>query len=90
MNKPIQIDELAKKLAGFMPSSVQNLQEDIETNIRSSLESGLRKMNLVGREEFDIQNAVLLRTREKLEALEKIVATLEAQLTENSETLENK
>ena len=87
MNKPNQIDELAKKLAGFMPSSVQNLQEDIESNIRGGLESGLRKMNLVGREEFDIQNAVLLRTREKLESLEKTVATLEAQLQEN---LENK
>lgn len=87
MNKPNQIDELAKKLAGFMPSSVQTLQEDIESNIRGGLESGLRKMNLVGREEFDIQNAVLQRTREKLESLEKTVATLEAQLQEN---LENK
>lgn len=85
MNKPTQIDELAKKLAGFMPSSVQNIQEDIESNIRSGLEGGLRKMNLVGREEFDIQNAVLLRTREKLEALEKTVANLEAKLQENLE-----
>jgi len=85
MNKPTQIDELAKKLADFMPSSVQNLQEDIEQNIRSGLEGGLRKMNLVGREEFDIQNAVLLRTREKLEALEKTVAALEAQLAQHAE-----
>lgn len=85
MTKPTQIDELAKKLADFMPSSVQNLQEDIETNIRGGLESGLRKMNLIGREEFDIQNAVLMRTREKLEVLEKIVANLEAQLQENME-----
>ncbi len=90
MNKPTQIDELAKKLAGFMPNSVQSLQEDIEQNIRSGLESGLRKMNLVGREEFDIQNAVLLRTREKLEALETIVSTLEDKLTKNTEKLENK
>jgi len=87
MERPTQLDDLAKKLAGFMPDSVQNLQEDIEKNIRSGLESGLRKMNLVGREEFDIQNAVLLRTREKLEALEKTVAELESQLTEK---LENK
>ena len=87
MNKPTQLDELAKKLADFMPDSVQNLQEDIESNIRGGLEGGLRKMNLIGREEFDIQNAVLLRTREKLEALEKTVETLEARLTEN---LENK
>lgn len=85
MTKPTQIDELAKKLADFMPSSVQNLQEDIETNIRGGLENGLRKMNLIGREEFDIQNAVLMRTREKLEILEKIVANLEAQLQENME-----
>jgi len=85
MNKPSQIDDLAKKLAGFMPSSVQNLQEDIEQNIRGGLESGLRKMNLVGREEFDIQNEVLLRTREKLEALEKTVAALESQLIEKPE-----
>ena len=90
MNKPTQLDDLAKKLADFMPSSVQNLQEDIEQNIRSGLESGLRKMNLVGREEFDIQNAVLLRTREKLEALEKTVATLETQLTKNTDIMENK
>ena len=89
MNKPTQIDELAKKLAGFMPTSVQNLQEDIEQNIRNGLESGLRKMNLVGREEFDIQNAVLLRTREKLEALEKTVAALEMQISKNTEDLEN-
>jgi len=90
MNKPNSIEELAKKLTEFMPGSVQNIQEDIESNIRSGLESGLRKMNLVGREEFDIQNAVLLRTREKLEALEKTVAQLESQLLKNTENLENK
>jgi len=83
MNKPNQLEDLAKKLTDFMPASVQNIQEDIEQNIKSGLESGLRKMNLVGREEFDIQNAVLLRTREKLEALEDKVAQLEKQLTEN-------
>lgn len=77
MEKPPQIEELAKKLSEFMPSSVQNIQSDIEKNIRVGLESGLRKMNLVTREEFDIQTAVLKRTREKLEKLEKIVDELE-------------
>ena len=77
MDKVNQVDDLAKKLASFMPASMKNLQSDIEDNMRSGLESGLRKMNLVTREEFDIQSAVLLRTREKLEALEKIVAELE-------------
>ena len=79
MDNTNQLDDLAKKLAGFLPSSLQNLQTDIEKNMRSGLESGLHKMNLVTREEFDIQNAVLLRTREKLEALEKVVKKLESQ-----------
>lgn len=86
MNKPSQLDELAKKLTDFLPSSVQHIQDDLESNIRGGLESGLRKMNLVSREEFDIQNAVLLRTREKVEALEKIVAGLENQLKAKAET----
>ncbi len=78
MDNKSQLDDLAKKLAGFMPASIQDLQSDFETNARSGLESGLRKMNLVTREEFDVQTAVLLRTREKLEALEKIVEKLES------------
>ena len=76
-NPKNQIDDLAKKLSGFLPDSLSGLQSDIEKNMRSGLESGLRKMNLVTREEFEIQTAVLLRTREKIEALEKIVADLE-------------
>ncbi len=71
------LNSLAKKLAQFAPASLQHLQEDLEQNIRSGLESGLRKMNLVTREEFDVQTAVLQRTREKLEALEKIVKEME-------------
>jgi BMFP domain-containing protein YqiC len=81
MDKVNQLDDLAKKLSDFMPSSIKNVQSDIEKNMRSGLESGLRKMNLVTREEFDIQSAVLLRTREKLEALEKIVSDMEANTT---------
>jgi len=77
MDKVNQLDDLAKKLAGFIPPSLQDIQTDIEKNMRSGLESGLRKMNLVTREEFEVQTAVLLRTREKLEALEKIVSEME-------------
>lgn len=77
MENTQKIDELAKKLTGFLPSSLQNIQSDIKKNMQDGLESGLRKMNLVTREEFEIQTAVLLRTREKLEALEKIVKQLE-------------
>jgi len=73
-----QLDTLAKRLSSLIPEPLQATQQDIESNLRSGLESGLRKMNLVTREEFDVQNAVLLRTREKLEALEKRISELEA------------
>ena len=54
------------------------VREDLEQNFRSILRGGLQKLDLVTREEFEVQEAVLARTREKLEALEKQVAELEA------------
>ncbi len=56
------------------------MQNDLQRNLRSGLESALARLNLVTREEFDVQAAVLARTREKLEALEKQVAELEKAL----------
>lgn len=74
------IDDLVNKLSSSVPEPLRHLQEDIEQNLKSGLESGLQKMNLVTREEFDVQAAVLLRTREKLETLETQVKQLEEQL----------
>lgn len=76
-----QIDELAQRLSGSLPKGVQALQEDIKRNLRASLEGGLAKLDLVTREEFDVQTAVLGRTREKLEKLEALVADLEQRLS---------
>lgn len=73
------LDELAKKLSALIPEPVRHMQEDLEKNMRGLLESGLQKMNLVTREEFDIQSAVLLRTRQRLEVLEQRLAALEGQ-----------
>lgn len=76
-----QLDNMAKKLTSLLPKlpeSFQHLQKDFESNMRTGLESGLRKMNLVSREEFEVQTAVLQRTREKLEKLELIVKDLES------------
>jgi len=72
-----QLDTLAKRLTSLIPEPIQATQKDIESNLRSGLENGLRKMNLVTREEFDVQTAVLERTRKKLEQLEKRVSELE-------------
>jgi hypothetical protein len=65
------IDELAKKLADAVPEGLRAMREDLESNFRSVLAAGLGKLDLVTREEFEVQRAVLQRTREKLEALEQ-------------------
>jgi len=65
------LDELARRISSLIPGDVKHMQDDIENNVRSLLQATLSKMNLVTREEFDVQSAVLQRTREKLEQLEK-------------------
>ncbi len=78
MIDPKIIDDLAKKVAGSVPSGLQFLQEDLQKNFRVILEAGLNHLDLVTKEEFEIQRAVLLRTREKLDALENRITQLEA------------
>jgi BMFP domain-containing protein YqiC len=80
MTKINSLDQLAERLTSLLPASAQSVKKDIEGNLRTGLESGLRGMNLVTREEFDVQNAVLLRTREKIDVLEKKVAELEVMI----------
>jgi BMFP domain-containing protein YqiC len=72
------IEALAKKLADSLPGGLRTVREDLEQNFRSILQGGLSRLDLVTREEFEVQEAVLARTREKLEALEKQVAEMEA------------
>jgi hypothetical protein len=82
MLDPKQLDDLVARLSSALPKGIQTLQEDLGRNLRSSLEAGLTRLDLVTREEFDVQSAVLGRTREKLSRLEAQVAELERQLTE--------
>ena len=77
MDQKNTFDDLAKKITSLLPANVQQLQQDLESNIRALLQSSLSKMNLVTREEFDVQEALLQRTREKLEKLEKLLQELE-------------
>lgn len=71
------IESLARKLAESVPQGLRSVRDDLESNFRSVLRSGLGKLDLVTREEFEVQQAVLMRTREKLEALERKVKELE-------------
>ena len=70
------LEELSRRISSLIPGDVKHMQDDIENNIHSLLQTSLAKMNLVTREEFDVQSAVLQRTREKLEQLEKLVEQL--------------
>jgi len=74
------IDDLARRLSNLVPPGMRDSREELQQNFKSILQTGLGKLDLVTREEFDVQRAVLLRTREKLEALQQAVAQLEAQL----------
>ena len=78
------LDELARRLSALVPPGLrgegsQELRAELQQNFKAVLQSGLGKLDLVTREEFEVQRAVLLRTREKLEALQRTVAELEAQ-----------
>ena len=78
------IDDLARRLSSLVPpglrgEATQDLRDELQQNFKAVLQSGLARLDLVTREEFEVQRAVLLRTREKLEQLQRAVAELEAQ-----------
>ncbi len=77
MLDPKLFDDLSKRVADSMPRGFQVLQNDLQRNVRAGLESALGKLNLVTREEFEVQQAVLARTREKLKVLEARITALE-------------
>ncbi len=71
------IENLASKLAESVPDGLRSVRDDLENNFRSVLKTGIGKLDLVTREEFEVQEAVLARTREKLELLEVKLEELE-------------
>ena len=73
------IDDIANRLANAIPPSLNHLKEDMEKNFHAILQSALARLDLVTREEFDVQKAVLAKTRQKLEALEQRIADMEQQ-----------
>jgi len=79
------VQELARRLAASVPGTVQAARQDLERNFEALLASAFARMDLVTREEFDIQQKVLQRTREKLTRLESELAALEARLGASSD-----
>ncbi|KTD32737.1 Membrane fusogenic activity [Legionella nautarum] len=76
MFDPKHFDDLAKKLFASLPTSFQNFENDIQQKFKEILQATFARMDLITREEFDVQTKVLARTREKLDALQEQVDAL--------------
>ena len=75
--------ELARQLSESVPQNLKVLGQDLERNFKTLLQSGIERMELVSREEFDLQRAVLERTRAKLEQMEARLGDLEKHLSKS-------
>jgi BMFP domain-containing protein YqiC len=75
---PLRIDEIARRLLAKVPEAARNIQADLEENFRAVLRASLARLDLVSRDEFEVQSKVLERTRARLEALEARVQELES------------
>ncbi|MBI6488380.1 accessory factor UbiK family protein [Proteus mirabilis] len=78
MLDPKKIEQVARQIQNVLPQGIKDLGDDIDKKIRAILQSQSNKLDLVNREEFDVQTQVLLRTREKLARLEQRLNELEA------------
>ena len=80
MFDPKKLEQVAKQIQDAMPQAVKELGNDVEQKVRQVIQAQLGKLDVVNREEFDVQTQVLLRTRQKLNDLEQKMAELEAKL----------
>lgn len=74
------LDDIARRLSDAMPASARAVQDDLDKNLRAAAQAAFARLDLVTREEFDVQRKLLARSRAKIELLEKQVAELEGKL----------
>lgn len=79
------IDDIANRLSSAIPPRLNNLKDDLEKTFQAILQGALGKLDLVTREEFEVQKMVLAKTRSKLEDLENRVSEMEANIINKSE-----
>ncbi|GAB2678707.1 accessory factor UbiK family protein [Aliiglaciecola sp. 3_MG-2023] len=77
MLDPKKLEDIAKQITDSIPPGVKTMAEGAEAKVKQVLQSQLSRLEFVSREEFDVQSQVLIRTREKLEALEARLEKLE-------------
>ena len=85
MIDPKTLDDISKRMLNALPPGLEQLTDDARKNARCAIGAARARADLVTREEFDVQSAVLARTREKLEALEQTVTALESELRGRAE-----
>ena len=85
MIDPNKIEEMARQIHNALPPGIKSLGEEVDKKVKQVLQSQLNKLDMVSREEFDVQTKVLLRTREKLTALEEKLALIEQRLADRGE-----
>ncbi|RXJ72992.1 cytoplasmic protein [Veronia nyctiphanis] len=77
MFDPKKLDKVVRQIQDSMPKPVKELGADVEKKVREVIQSQLEKLDVVSREEFDVQTQVLLRTRQKLTEMEQKMEALE-------------
>ncbi|CAG9295409.1 ubiquinone biosynthesis accessory factor UbiK [Celerinatantimonas diazotrophica] len=88
MLNPNKLEELAKQIRDMVPSGVRNAGDEFERRVKQLLQAKLNQLDMVSRDDFDVQAQVLLRTREKLSELEQRLSELEAKLAPTQEKTE--
>lgn len=76
---PAHIDEAVQKIKDLLPNGTNQIKSEGEQKLKLALEGVIQKLEMVSREEYDVQTEVLRRTRERLEQLEQRIAVLEKQ-----------
>ncbi|MEI6895627.1 MAG: accessory factor UbiK family protein [Colwellia sp.] len=76
-----KLEEIAKQVTDSIPQGVKNMASDFEEKAKSVLQNKLSQLDVVSREEFDVQTQVLIKTRAKIVALEAKLAELEKRLS---------
>lgn len=89
MKQTRSLDELVRRITDALPEGLSRINDDVRKNLKEVISAQLARMDLVSREEFEVQSAVLARTREKLERLEAQVAELEKSASAKSSGKKN-
>jgi len=83
-----KIEQLAEQITNIIPPGLKNVADNVEEKVKTVLQAKLSQLDVVSREEFDVQTQVLARTRSKLDALEQEVAAIRHQLDASAESNE--